>query len=134
MLKHSDYEGFKGFFIKNEEENVVGFIYGYTSLPGQYYNTLLKKELTAEEQNVWLSDCFELVELAVHPDYRKQGFGRVLVKQLLECVENRTALLTTQVNNDSARNLYTKLGWRIIKEPFFPSNENTPFVIMGIKV
>ncbi|GAA0361273.1 hypothetical protein GCM10008932_12380 [Alkalibacterium iburiense] len=36
FLKHSDYEGFKGYIIKYEEGNSVGFIYGYISLPGHY--------------------------------------------------------------------------------------------------
>jgi len=60
--------------------------------------------------------------------------GRVLVEHLLERVENSTALLTTQVNNAFARNLYTKLEWEIIKEPFFPNDKDTPFVIMGKKL
>lgn len=95
---------------QDDKSEVVGFSYGYTSLPGQYYNGLLEKEFSSTEQTKWLTDCFELVKLAVHPSYRKQGLGKMLITELLEGVGNKTALLTIQVNNNSARSLYESLN------------------------
>ena len=130
IWKHSTYTGYKGIILLRNEE-VVGFAYGYTSLPGQYYHEKLTKEFTSEEYNHWLTNCFEFVELAVHPGYRKQGFGQMLIKKLLQDVDSKTAVLTTQVNNNSARSLYESLNWLTLKEPFFPGEENNPYIILG---
>ncbi|SDJ33593.1 GNAT family N-acetyltransferase [Natribacillus halophilus] len=131
FLRHSTYEDYKGLVAQNDKGEVVGFSYGYISLPGQYYNGLLDREFSSEEKIKWLTDCFEFVELAVLPSYRKQGIGSQLITELLEGVENKTALLTTQVNNNSARNLYKSLNWKVLREPFFPHDKNDPFIIMG---
>jgi len=130
ILKHSTYKGYKGTILLTDEE-IVGFAYGYTSLPGQFYHEKLAKEFNSEEYDKWLTNCFEFVELAVHPDYRKQGFGRMLVNKLLQDVENKTVVLTTQVINSPARSLYESLNWITLKESFFPSYENDPYIIMG---
>ncbi|WP_440897096.1 GNAT family N-acetyltransferase [Amphibacillus sp. Q70] len=131
FLKHSTYEDYKCIVAQNEKSEIVGFSYGYTSLPGQYYNGLLKREFSSKEQTKWLTDCFELVELAVHPSYRRQSIGRILMTELLKDVEYKTALLTTQINNNSARRLYESLNWQVLREPFFPHDNNDPFIIMG---
>lgn len=131
IQKHSTYQGFKGVIALHRTGEVTGFSYGYVSLPGQYYNQLLSKEFKPDEKQKWLEDCFELVELAVHPSYRKQGIGKLLVSKLLEDAHTKTAVLTTQINNVPARRLYESLGWRSLKEPFFPNNQNDPYVIYG---
>ena len=130
LLKHSTYKGYKGIILLSDEK-IAGFAYGYTSLPGQFYHEKLAKAFNPEEYEQWLTDCFEFVELAVHPDNRKQGFGSILVHNLLQDVENKTAILTTQTDNSSARSLYGRLNWISLKEPFFPGDENNPYIIMG---
>lgn len=130
LIKHASYEGFRGYVIISDDEEVLGFSYGYTSLPGQYYHELLSKELGPKEHEKWLADCFELVELAVHPSHRKKGLGKLLVNELLIGVDNKTSILTTQVNNHSARKLYEALGWFVVKEPFLPNVESSQYVIM----
>jgi GNAT superfamily N-acetyltransferase len=52
-----------------------------------------------------------LCDVIVHPDYRRQGIGRLLVEQVtshprLERVQKFTLLTTT------ARSFYERLGWR----------------------
>ncbi|AXI08824.1 GNAT family N-acetyltransferase [Oceanobacillus sp. 143] len=131
ILKHSLYEGFQGFVILSNEDKLIGFSYGYTSLPGQYYHELLAKEFYSEQYNKWLKDCFEFVELAVNPSFRKQGFGNMLITKLLEEVDNKTAILTTQIDNKPARSLYESLQWKVLKEPFYQNNSKQPYVIMG---
>lgn len=80
LIKHLKYEGFRGYVVLSEEEEILGFSYGYSSLSGQYYHDLLSKELGTKEYEKWLKDCFEFVELAVHPLHRNQGFGKLLIK------------------------------------------------------
>ena len=131
LKKHLTYKGFKGLIIPCEQGSVKGFAYGYTSLAGQYYHDLLAEELNTVEYQRWLKDCFEFVELAVHPSYRSQGYARLLATKLLESVENKTVILTTQLDNQPARSLYKSLGWKDIKENFYPNRSEQAFVIIG---
>ncbi|PEI76843.1 GNAT family N-acetyltransferase [Bacillus wiedmannii] len=129
--RHIEYTGFKGIVAMNEENEVVGFTYGYRSLDGQYYNQLMRKSLNCGQVEQWLEDCFEFVELAVHPQYRNEGLGTTLHNKLLEGISNRTSVLTTQINNKKARSLYERLDWVNVLEPFHPSKNDVPYVIMG---
>ncbi|WP_243300470.1 GNAT family N-acetyltransferase [Bacillus litorisediminis] len=131
LIKHSSYKGYRGYVIISDKEEVLGFSYGYSSLSGQYYHDLLSKELGPIGYEKWLKDCFEFVELAVHPSHRHLGYGKLLVNRLLKEVNNKTTVLTTQVYNKPVRNLYQGLGWVVIKEPFIPNNDSSPYVIMG---
>ncbi|MED0937079.1 GNAT family N-acetyltransferase [Bacillus mobilis] len=129
--RHIEYTDFKGIVAINEEKEVVGFTYGYRSLEGQYYNQLMREALHLEQVNQWLQDCFEFVELAVDPQYRNEGLGTRLHNELLEGISNRTSVLTTQINNQKARSLYERLDWVDVLEPFHPSKNDVPYVIMG---
>ncbi|MFC4618504.1 GNAT family N-acetyltransferase [Camelliibacillus cellulosilyticus] len=131
FMRHTAYKGYKGLLLLDENGELLGFSYGYTSLPGQFYRDKLEKSLNAEQINEWLTDCFEFVELVVHPNHRKKGYGKRLLNQLLAKSDNQTAVLTTQTDNHAARSLYASTGWSIIKEPFIPFEETDPFVIMG---
>jgi hypothetical protein len=82
LLKHSTYEGFQMFTASGIDGAIAGFIYGYTSLPGQYYRNLLEEALSLEESEKWLVHCFELVELAVDPVYVRRGIATGLHNRL----------------------------------------------------
>ena len=49
----------------------------------------------------------------------------------IEGIPNRTSVLTTQINNEKARSLYERLDWVNVLEPFHPSKNDVPYVIMG---
>ncbi|OXT18201.1 hypothetical protein B9K06_06755 [Bacillus sp. OG2] len=131
LMRHGSYDGFQGELAYEGDARLAGFVYGYYSQKGQYYRGLIEKELSEEEALTWLEDCFEVVELAVHPESRKQGIGRLLEQRLLGEVSNKTAILTTQRDNFAALQLYRSLGWIAIKESFFPDQTGTAYVIMG---
>jgi ribosomal protein S18 acetylase RimI-like enzyme len=131
LVRHSGYEGFRGFVALSEEGEAVGYSYGYSSLPGQYYHGLLAKEFDEAGRGKWLKDSFEFVELAVHHSFRNQGLAKKLVNRLLEDVNHRKAVLTTQLNNNSARGLYESTGWIVLKESFYPNGEDDAYIIMG---
>ncbi|MCC0177914.1 GNAT family N-acetyltransferase [Waterburya agarophytonicola K14] len=55
--------------------------------------------------------------LAIHPDYRQQGFGTLLLLSLLNNAIARKlewATLEVNVNNFSAINLYKKFGFEVV--------------------
>lgn len=53
------------------------------------------------------------------------------MRALLLGVDNKTAVLTTQVTNTAAQSLYTGLGWTVIKNAFILNKTEAPFMIMG---
>jgi ribosomal protein S18 acetylase RimI-like enzyme len=129
LNRQSLYPGFRGYVLL-EDEQLLGFCYGYHSRPGQYYHGLLEAGLGPVSSMRWLNDCFEVVELAIAPEMRRQGFATLLLESVLYGVPHHTAVLTTQVDNVPARSLYVRLGWRVLLEPFYP-NTSEPYVIMG---
>ena len=56
----------------------------------------------------------DMMNIAVHPDYRRQGIGEQLVVQLVEALKakgNHSLMLEVRVSNEPARKLYEKLGF-----------------------
>lgn len=129
--RHMSYPGFLGLIALTDELRLSGFTYGYISSKGQYYHSLLDSAFTPLESTYWLEDCFEYVELIVSSDFQGKGVGQQLMTSLLSLSSQKTGILTTQQNNHHARYLYSKIGWKTIKEPFFPSENSEAFVIMG---
>lgn len=131
ITKHSTYSGFKGITYINESDKVVGFAYGYTSTPGQFYRQKLEEQFNKEEKKRWLSDCFEFVELAVDPISRQSGIGKQLHDSLLLQINHKTSLLTTSTDNAPAINLYKAKNWQTIKDNVVVIPSTKPQLIMG---
>jgi ribosomal-protein-alanine N-acetyltransferase len=66
----------------------------------------------------WLiADEVHISTLAVHPSFRGQGIGRILLEETLDQSARRgaeVASLEVRVTNDSAINLYRKLGFEVV--------------------
>ena len=57
----------------------------------------------------------DMMNIAVHPDYRRQGIAEQLVTCLvakLKELGNHSLMLEVRVSNDPARKLYEKLGFQ----------------------
>ncbi|NMH68421.1 GNAT family N-acetyltransferase [Bacillus sp. RO3] len=125
--RHSTYPQFEGYLaIINEQ--VAGYIYGYSSRKGQYYHELLSRHLRSERE--WMKNCMELVELGVHPGYRGRGIAKQLVTRLLHNRHEERVLLTTRKDNLEAIAFYHSQNFKTIKEGFFP-NVPDEYIIMG---
>lgn len=134
LNKHSNYEGFKGFKAKDDSGNIVGLAYGYTSLPEQFYRQKIAIQLSEIEINTWFKNCFEFVELAVSPSYKRLGIASKLHDILLEKTNHGTTVLTTGIENNPAINLYRKKGWELIKKDVPVISEDNLQVIMGKEI
>ena len=55
----------------------------------------------------------DMMNLAVHPDYRRLGVGRMLTEKLIEDLASNAHCLTLEVrvSNESAQRLYDRLGF-----------------------
>jgi len=110
---------------------LLGFIYGYSGEPGQWFHDLLCATLSPDLVARWLADSFELVEFGVLPEAQGRGLGERLHDTLLTDVTNRTAILTTRQGDTAALRLYLRRGWReVCAEYHFPDNAQ-PYAILG---
>ncbi|HEY1369417.1 MAG TPA: GNAT family N-acetyltransferase [Gaiellaceae bacterium] len=110
---HIEREGFRmlGAFA---DDRLAGFAYGYHGAPGQWWYERVAAALDRNGRTRWLGDgYFELVELAVDPEFQRRGIGGRLHDTLLE-PERGPALLSTQVDNGPARRLYFGRGWELV--------------------
>lgn len=56
----------------------------------------------------------DMMNIAVHPDYRKQGIGTALIVGLIGALEKRgshSLMLEVRVSNETAISVYRKLGF-----------------------
>lgn len=110
---------------------LVGFVYGFTSLPGQWWHDQVTQRLSAEQRERWLSDAFELTELAVLPTHQGQGIGGQLHDRVLLGLPQRTAVLSTMQVETPAMALYRKRGWRVLLTNFLFSGAVRMYAILG---
>lgn len=113
LARHAERDGFRLVAEHDEQGNLAGIAYGYHGAPGQWWHDHVAAAMGAEDRARWLAPGhFELVELAVRPDLRRRGLGARLHDAVLE--GERTAVLSTQLNNEPALSLYRLRGWQIV--------------------
>lgn len=83
----------------------------------------------------WLVlDEAHISNIAIHPDYRRQGFGRVLLTHLLEEAAAKGATVATlevRRSNIAAQNLYAGFGFKVIAvRKHYYADENEDALIM----
>lgn len=133
---HRSREGLRCIIAQNDnDQRVVGFIYGYSSRPGYWWFDTVSRALSGPAIQIWFEHAFEVVELAVHPSWQGQGIGGRLHDSLLANLPPdtySTALLSTDPGETNARHLYNKRGWVPLLEDFYFPGRRTPMVIMGM--
>jgi ribosomal protein S18 acetylase RimI-like enzyme len=133
--RHLERRGFRCVVaLEGSTERLAGFSYGYSSAPGQWWHDLVEGKLDPGTADRWLSDTFELAELAVAPQAQGQGLGSRLHDILLAGLTHRTAVLSTIQSETVALKLYRKRGWTVLLEDFFFPGTSKPYIIMGLKL
>jgi ribosomal protein S18 acetylase RimI-like enzyme len=132
IRRHSTYRGFRAFGAFDRRSKLVGFSYGYSSMPGLWWREQIARPLSEEQRAYWLDDAFELAELHVHPTAQGHRLGSQLHDQLLEQQPHRTAVLSVMHRSERARQLYARRGWQtLIDDLRFPTEPRTPFSLLG---
>ncbi len=111
IRRHPRYPGFKAVVARAPDDRAVGFAYGYTNAPGQWWHERVAEHLGAERTAGELTGSFCVTELAVLPSHRRHGLGRRLLAALLADLPHAAATLSTQRDNRPARALYEAAGW-----------------------
>jgi len=89
--------------------------------------------------NYWLvADELHILNIAVHPDFRKQGHAKVLVAHILGVAREhraRVVLLEVRASNHPARSLYGKFGFREVgTRPKYYADNGEDAVLMDLEM
>jgi len=130
MLKHARLAEFRCRAALDRTGAMVGFGYGYTSLPGQWWHDLVQRAVI-QDADYWLAEAFELSELHVLPAAQGQGIGERLLRSLADGLPHRTMLLSTPEGDNRAWRLYRRLGFEdLARNHLFPG-DHRPFGVLG---
>ena len=117
LPRHAAREGFRFLAARADDGRLAGFAYGYVGAAGQWWHDIVAAAMSAADRERWLGPGhFEFAELHVDPAFRRRGIGGRLHDELLAGLSSRTAVLSTQVDNDPALALYRGRGWRVVVE------------------
>jgi ribosomal protein S18 acetylase RimI-like enzyme len=130
---HISREGFRflGLF-EGESKSMLGFSYGYTTRPGQWWHDQVTKALKYQTSKEWLDHSFQLVELAVSPEVQGRGYGSRLHDGLIAGLPHQRAVLSTLAKETVAYHLYKNRGWADLLQGFQFSGATRPYRIMGL--
>jgi ribosomal protein S18 acetylase RimI-like enzyme len=133
LARHVRREGFRCCIAREEGDGrILGFMYGYTSLPGQWWYEQVARALTRSAIRMWLYGAFEVAEFAVLPSVQGQHIGSKLHDTLLADLPHQTAVLSTYQGETTGMHLYRKRGWVPLVQDFYFSGSNIPMMIMGL--
>jgi len=131
---HASYAGFACRAALRPDGRLVGFAYGYTSKPGQWWHDLVHRAVTDQIAADWLHDAFELSEMHVLPHYQGGGIGRRLLTSLAAAIPHDAVLLSTPDTDTRAFRLYRSLGFvDLVRDHRFPGDAR-PFAVLGARL
>lgn len=130
--RHAGREGFRFFAAFGRAARLVGFVYGYTGAPGQWWYDRVAAALDAKTRAAWLEPPhFELTELAVDPPYQNRGIGSRLHDVVLEGLPHDRALLSALAENARVVRFYEDRGWRVLVPELRFEQARPLFTILG---
>ncbi len=132
LRRHLTRPGFSAVAARDGNSGqLIGFAYGYVSNQGQYFHDAVQKTLRKRFLSHWLSDCFELVEVAVIPEHQSHGIGGKLHDSLMLGLSCPRAILSTKSDAVPAMRMYLRKGWKVLVDEFDFPGEPKPYVLMG---
>jgi len=132
--KHVAYDGFACRAALLEDGTLVGFGYGYTTKPGQWWHDLVRNALTPDDARDWLHDAFELSELHVLPEFHGIGIGRRLLTSLAAGIPHAAMLLSTPDQDTRAFRLYRDTGFVDLARNYLFPGDARPFAVLGARL
>jgi ribosomal protein S18 acetylase RimI-like enzyme len=132
--KHVSLSGFACRAALVDDDTLVGFGYGYTTRPGQWWHDLVRRALDREAAQEWLVDAFELSELHVLPEYQGFGIGRRVLTSLAGSLSHSVMLLSTPDADTRAFRLYRDTGFVDLARNYLFPGDARPFAVLGARL
>lgn len=127
--KHIGWPGFR-MFAAAIDGNMLGFVYGYLSLPGQWWHDQVRSALIAAGHDAYLDNAMELAEIAVLPQFQGRGIGNRLMEGFLDRVA-QPVLLAVEASDATAHRLYAGHGFFDLLSDFRYPGWDDRIIIMG---
>lgn len=128
---HLDRPGLTAVAALAADGTLVGITYGQPGARGQWWHDTVTRGL-GTAADVWLGDCFEVVELHVLPEHQGAGLGRALLRALLHRSGQRTAALSALDEPESrAQRLYASEDFTTLLTNFVFPGTPTRYAILG---
>ncbi|MFN2560133.1 MAG: GNAT family N-acetyltransferase [Jatrophihabitans sp.] len=132
--KHVSLSGFACRAAVLDDDTLVGFGYGYTTKPGQWWHDLVRRALDDVAGREWLVNAFELSELHVLPEYQGLGVGRQLLSTLASGLPHTAMLLSTPDSDTRAFRLYRDTGFVDLARNYLFPGDSRPFAVLGARL
>ena len=132
--RHTSNAGFQCRAAVDEDGALIGFGYGYTTSPGQWWHDLVRKAMAPDTAADWLAASFELSELHVLPERQGNGLGRLLLMALADGIPHRAMLLSTPDFDTRAFRLYRHLGFVDLARHYLFPGDSRPFAVLGARL
>ena len=130
--RHFDRRDLRAVVALTPDDTIVGIAYGLPGRPGQWWHDVVTQALPEPVAAYWLSDCLEVVELHVLPEYQGRGIGRGLLRELLRDVPHRTAALSAlEPPGSPARRLYASEGFVPLLSNFLFPGSLTEYAVLA---
>jgi ribosomal-protein-alanine N-acetyltransferase len=86
--------------------------------------------------NWFVADEVHIVNLAVHPHWRRRGIARRLLHEVFDCARRRGMVIATlevRYHNDAAISLYRSLGFRevALRKKYYADNGEDALVMLA---
>ena len=131
VVVHTSRPGFRAVGAYDENDEVVGFGYGYRGSPGQWWHDEVRRDLDPAQVQRWLSDPFELCELHVRPEHQGRGLGQRMLTHLLDRCPQRTVVLSTPEGESRAWRLYRRFGFVDVQRRRRFAGDDREFAVLG---
>jgi ribosomal protein S18 acetylase RimI-like enzyme len=132
--RHIINPGFASRAALDASGKLVGFGYGYTTQPGQWWHDLVRKAITTPSDLAWLDNAFELSEVHVRPQWQGGGIGRRLITSLAQGIPHQAILLSTPDADTRAVRLYRSLGFVDLARNYLFPGDARPFAVFGLRL
>jgi ribosomal protein S18 acetylase RimI-like enzyme len=116
VRRHATYPGFKGVAVLAPSGDIAGYIYGTSTLLGQWWPDRIATVIGRELAERRLYGSFNVTELGVRAEYRRRGLGTYLMRAVLAGLPNQHVTLSTECDNNPARTFYEGLGFDYLVE------------------
>lgn len=127
--KHVGWREFR-LFMAAIDANPLGFIYGYRTLPGQWWHDQVRPALIEAGHESWLEDSLELAEIAVLPPFQGRGIGTRLIDAFLDGVD-KPVLLALEAEDERTHALYAAHGFQDLLTDFRYDGFDDRIIVMG---
>lgn len=132
--RHVANPGFACRVALRDDGALVGFGYGYTTAPGQWWHDLVRRAIPAPLAEGWMANAFELSELHVLPDYQGARVGRRILVELADAIPHAAMLLSTPDADTRAFRLYRTLGFVDLRRHYLFPGDSRPFAVLGARL